>query len=198
MKELAKQERGFTLIEMTMVLLIIIVLITLLMPSIRNAWDNVTKIRGLNNAREIVRLMQAMTFESVRSEYGPTWTYNVQRELMTVDEMTQYWIDNNIIDQSTLQSLMGAGDVIATHPFTAESIAWKILATADSALTQPVVISKNWEVDGLHEGPGLPYGKFGFVIAYKDGSAKFTNSAEKATDENFLGLAPQDFPEALR
>lgn len=198
MKNAWKKQHGFTLLELTIVIVVIGILVVLSLPAGRWVLNNASYVRSVNNARQFVLLVQTMTYDSIKSGYGPTWTYDAHRELMTVESLTEYMMENKIASEQELARLLSAGDVLATRPFTAETIAWKIFATTDSASTQPVMVTKNWDVDGLHEGPGLPYGLSAFILARKDGSVMSSTRQTDATDEDVLGLAPQDFPEALQ
>jgi prepilin-type N-terminal cleavage/methylation domain-containing protein len=184
MKSPFRSLRGFTLIEILVVISIIAILASLAIPAISSALVRGQMTQTLNNARQLTIATQTMSMDTTTAGGGTAWTMGSDGQVLTVDTFTQELMANKYLTVSDLRKIFAAQGVIVpttSSNFTAENIAFSIMETQESSPSdQPFLITKNWEDGELTTN--APYGDKGFIVFRKGGDGGTFSRASDATN----------------
>ena len=188
------RKKGFSLIELLMVIAIIAILVGLLFPAIRSALRRARMTETLNNGRNLYLSIFSDAIDEPdilpRSSGANSFANS-----------TDYW--KSLVSNGTVDVTFDffSADGLPKYPgqdpaqFSADQNAWCIAADVSEATRNmtPVLFTRNIEVekldDSLDDEPSenAPFGTHGVATVYRDGSAKMLKRRQLAVSFNPSG-----------
>jgi prepilin-type N-terminal cleavage/methylation domain-containing protein len=186
--------RGFTLVEMLVVIAIIAILATMFYPAIQGALMKARMVDTLNNGKNVFQALLAgeLTGKSLFPRSSGTGSFQ---------NSTEYWksvITNEFVDTTfAVFSAYGLKPYRGLDPnqFTADNNAWCITADQDDATRNvvPGMFTRNLDIARLNDplsgavADSAPFGTRGVVVVMRDSSASTRSPAELAETFNPAG-----------
>ncbi len=155
-----KNNKGFTLVEMLVVIAIISVLAAALFPAINNALGTASATALKNKGRGIWVAITSANMEREPLNKGTVWPEDIEDEVSSAADYFNYLLsedetttpsqtqENQIVADLTPDSLVANGVTVAKKAtaLTADNIAWAVFVVGDSTPAQiPFLITRNFK-----------------------------------------------------
>lgn len=137
-----RQTKGFTLVELLVVIGIIALLISILLPTLASARESANKVKCLNNLKQIGLGLQL--YASNNREAWPRVNYKADETMKAFEDVTTTLTTENIYSSTNVTAGNFTNDVTAA--------VFKLLATGDLTAGVFVCPSANGNADNLSRG----------------------------------------------
>lgn len=140
-----RKMKGFTLVEMLVVIAIIAILAAALFPAIQTAIDQARATAMKNKGRGVWLAVSSANMEREPLEKGPLWPTEAIAEFSDITSATLYFKklmeggtpENQLVSDLKPEMLSGSGYKAAdsVDTLTATNIAWRVLKISDASLS---------------------------------------------------------------
>ena len=164
-----KNSKGFTLVEMLVVIAIISVLAAALFPAISNALSTASATALKNKGRGVWVAITSANMEREPLNLGTLWPQDLEKEESGVNTVVSYFnyllsdgtetgkstadADLRVVSDLTPDALIASGVTAAKlgDALTKDNIAWGVMWVADSTPAEiPFMISRNFDKAGTY------------------------------------------------